>query len=121
MPLCLGFPRASFTPTFPPITFTRSILTYSCYMVLPFRPSPLDHSTYTWWRLQIAQLLVMHFVHPPASSSLFSPNIFLGTIFSNILSLCSSLNVRNQFSHPYRSTGKIIALYILMFTFFDSR
>jgi hypothetical protein len=37
------------------------------------------------------------------------------------LSLCSSLNVRDQVSHPYRTTGKIIVLYILICMFFDSR
>jgi hypothetical protein len=25
--------------------------------------------------------------------------------------LCSSLNVRDQVSHPYRTTGKIVVLY----------
>jgi hypothetical protein len=38
------------------------------------------------------------------------PNIFLSTLFSNALSLCSSLNVRDQVSHPYRTRGKIIVL-----------
>jgi hypothetical protein len=36
----------------------------------------------------------------------------LNTLFSNTLSLCSSLNVRDQVSHPYRTTGKIIVLNI---------
>jgi hypothetical protein len=38
-----------------------------------------------------------------------------------LLCLWSSLNVRNQVLHPYRNTGKIIFLYILTFTFLDSR
>jgi hypothetical protein len=33
----------------------------------------------------------------------------------------SSLNVRDQVSHPYRTTSKIIVLYILIFTFLDSK
>jgi hypothetical protein len=43
----------------------------------------------------------------PITSSFFSQIILLSTSFSNILSLCSSLNVRNQVSHPYRTTGKL--------------
>jgi hypothetical protein len=34
------------------------------------------------------------------------PNILLSTLLSNTLSLCSSLNVRDQVSHPYKTTGK---------------
>jgi hypothetical protein len=57
------------------------------------------------------KLLVMQ-LSPP----LFGPNILFNT-----LGLCSSLTVRDHVSHPYRTTGKIIVLYILTFTFFDSR
>jgi hypothetical protein len=32
------------------------------------------------------------------------------------LSLCSSLNIRDHVSHPYRTTGKIIVVYILILT-----
>ena len=55
------------------------------------------------------------FLHSLVPSSLLGPNIFLNTIFSNTLSLRSSLYVCDQDSHPYKTTGKIIALYILMF------
>jgi hypothetical protein len=33
----------------------------------------------------------------------------------------SSLNVRDQVSHPYKTTGRITVLYILTFTFLDTR
>jgi hypothetical protein len=39
----------------------------------------------------------------------------------NILSLYSSLNIRDHVSHPYRTTRKIIVFYILTFTLFDGR
>jgi hypothetical protein len=65
--------------------------------------------------------LLCSFLHPPVTPSLFSPNILLNTLFSNTLSLCSSLNVRDHVSHPYRTTVKIIVLYVLTFIFFDSR
>jgi hypothetical protein len=62
-----------------------------------------------------------NFLHYPVTSSLLGPNILLSTLFLNTLSLCSSLNVRAQVSHPYRTTGKIIVSYIPIFMFFDSR
>jgi len=39
------------------------------------------------------------------------PNILISTLFSNTLSLCSSLTVRGQVQHPHKTTGKIIVLY----------
>jgi hypothetical protein len=46
------------------------------------------------------------FHQPPVTSSLLGPNIFLSTLFSNTLNLCSSLNARDQVSHPYKTTGR---------------
>jgi hypothetical protein len=54
---------------------------------------------------------VCNLLHSPVASSLLGPNIFLSTLFSNTLSLCCSLRVRDQVSHPYKTTGKIIVLY----------
>jgi hypothetical protein len=42
------------------------------------------------------------FLHSPVTSSLLGPNTFLNTLFSNTLSLRSSLNVSDQVSHPYK-------------------
>jgi len=58
-----------------------------------------------------------NFLHSPVTSFLLGSNIFLNTLFSNTLSLRSSLNVSDQVSHPYKTTGKIIVLYILIFKF----
>jgi hypothetical protein len=55
--------------------------------------------------------LIYNFLHSPVISSPFGPNILLSTLFSNSLSLRSSLHVRDQVSRPYRTTGNIIALY----------
>jgi len=55
---------------------------------------------------------VCSFLHSPVTSSLLGPNILINTLFSNTLSLRSSLNVSDQVSHPYTTTGKIIILYL---------
>jgi hypothetical protein len=44
--------------------------------------------------------LLCSLLHSPVASSLLGPNILLITLFSNTLSLCSSLSVRDQVSHP---------------------
>jgi hypothetical protein len=50
-------------------------------------------------------------LHSPVTLSLLGSNILLSTLFWNTLSLCSSLSVRDQVSHPYKTTGKIIVVY----------
>ena len=65
--------------------------------------------------------LFCSFLHCPVTLSLLGPNILLNTLFSNTRSLHSSLNVSDQVSHPYKTTGKIIVLYILIFIFVDSK
>ena len=57
------------------------------------------------------------FLHSPVTSALLGPNILLRTLFSNTLSLRSSLNVSDQVSHPYKIRGRIIVLYFLIFKF----
>jgi hypothetical protein len=60
------------------------------------------------------KLLIMHF------SSISRHFIsFRSTLFSNTLSLCSSLNSGDQVLRPYRTTGKIIVLYVLIFMSLD--
>ena len=54
------------------------------------------------------------FLHSPVTSSLLGPNSLLNILFSIILSLRSSLNVSDRVPHPYKTTRKILVLYILI-------
>ena len=59
------------------------------------------------------------FIHFLVTPSLLGPNILLNTVFSNALSLCSSLSVSDQVSHS-RKKGKIVVLYILISYFWTA-
>ena len=48
------------------------------------------------------------------STPLLGPNMILSTLFWGTLSLRQSLNVSDQVSHPYKTKGKLILLYILI-------
>ena len=51
------------------------------------------------------------FLHFPVTSTLLVSNSLLSTLFSNTLTLHSSLNVSDHVSHPHKRTTKIIVLY----------
>ena len=61
------------------------------------------------------------FLHSPIISILLAPNIFLSTFFYNTLNLWSFLKVRYQDSQPHNTIGNIIVLYVLTFSFLESR
>jgi hypothetical protein len=50
-------------------------------------------------KLVLCSCLQIHLI-----SSMLSPNIFLSAMFSNILSLRSSVQARDQSSHPHTIT-----------------
>jgi hypothetical protein len=79
------------------------------------------HRSRTWWRVQIVKLLNIQMLpfQSPVTSSLLGPNIFLSTLFLTTVSICSSLNERDQVPHPYKTTDKIIVLCILTFVSLD--
>ena len=60
-------------------------------------------------------------LHSPVTPSLLGPNILLNTLFSNTLSLRSSPSVSDQVSHSYKTTGKIMVLYISIFLFWGNK
>ena len=60
------------------------------------------------------------FLHSPVTSFILGPNILLSILSSHNLGVRSSLNVSDQVSYSYKTTGKIIVLYILIFVFFNN-
>jgi hypothetical protein len=78
-------------------------------------------SNYAWQRIKVMKLIIMQF--SPASYyfiSLFSPN-FSSPPSQNPSASVLPLMSKDQVSQPYKTTDKIMVLYILIFTFLDSR
>jgi hypothetical protein len=74
----LGFPSCLFPSGFSPnILYAFLCFLHSCCMPCPSHPRWLDHSHYTWRRVQVMKLLILKFFQPPVTSSLFGSNILL--------------------------------------------
>jgi hypothetical protein len=100
--LRLGLPNGHFPSGFP-TNILYSFLLSSIHSTCPDHLIVLDlfiliifSKEYKLWSFTLCT-----FLQSPVTSSLFGPNIL------NTLSLCSSLNVRDQVSHPYRTKGKL--------------
>jgi hypothetical protein len=93
----------------PPILY--AFLVYPVCATCPAHLILLNSITLTVFGVKCASSSLYSLIQLPATYSLLGPNIVLNTLFSNSLTLCSSLSVRDQFSCPYKATGKITVLY----------
>jgi hypothetical protein len=96
-------------------TVYTSALPHTCYMPTHLILLDLINRTILGREYRPLSSSLCNFFHSPVTSSLLS------TPFSNTLSLRSSPNVRDQVSHPYKTTGNIRILYILIFVFLDTK
>jgi len=110
----------SFPQVFQPKFCTHLSSPNTCCMPCPSHASRFNHPKNIWWGVQI-KLFFTYFSPLSFTSFLFGPNIFLSTLFSNNHCLRSSLNVSDQVSHPYKTTGKIMFLYIVIFILLDRK
>ena len=107
--LSLRFPHQNPVYTFP--------LPHTCYVFCPSHFFDLITRTILGEVYRSWSSSLWRFLHSPVTSSLLGQNMLLSTLFSYTLSLRSSLDVSNPVSHPYKTTDKIIVLYILIFNF----
>ena len=114
---------ASTTWSSPQVSPPKPCMHFSCHQhvlhvppifFIILSPEPLVRST---------EHKATHYVFfsTPVTLSHLGPNILFNTLTSNTLNLCSSLDVTDQVSHPYKTTSKIIVPYILNFIFLDSK
>jgi len=115
-PIYSGSPKWTLSFVFPnqdPVY--ASSLTYTRYM--PRLSHSLDFITRSISLEQYRSLSssLCSFLHSSVTSSLLRKNIPLNTLFSNTFSLSSSLNVSDQVSHPYKTTGNYSSVYLDLF------
>jgi len=90
-------PKWSFFLRFPhQILVYTSLLPLTCYMPCPSHSPRFHHPKIYGEEYRSLSSSLCSFLLSPVTSSLLGPNVLLNTLFSNTLSLRSSLNVSHQ-------------------------
>jgi len=120
LPSMPGSPVVSFSPVSPPKTLHTPLLSPT-RATWPALHILLDFITRTILGEEYRSLSssLGSFLHSLVTSSPLGPNILVNTLFSNTLSLHFSVNLSDQVSRPYKTTGKIIVIYISVFKSVD--
>ena len=106
--LGIGLPSDLLPSGFPTKTVYTQLLapiraTYLAHIILDLITRTIFGEEYRSLSSTLCSLLCC-----PVTPSLLAPDILLSIVFSNTLSLRSSLSVSDHDSHPYKTTGKII-------------
>ena len=110
-------------PTKPLHGFLFSLIPITCIRLF----CPLGQPSHVCWRVQAWSSSLSNLLRSPVTSSLLGPNASLGTLISKIfiLSLSSSLCVRDQFFHSIRpvqvadQAGQSLTFFFFFFRFAD--
>ena len=94
--VCIGLPNGILPSQLP--TKTVPPLPHTCHTSRPSPPSCCHCTNSIWWTVEIMKLFIMAYIllNFPLTTSPFGSNIFLSTLLSNTLGLCTSLSLRDQ-------------------------
>ena len=110
MHLCLGLPSVIFPSSF----CTKTLYVFLLSPVSAAVPASLIFQTMLDGECKPWHSALHTFLHSTVTSFLIHWNISLSTLFSNTLSLCSSVTVNDQVAHPFKATCK--ATFIFLYT-----
>jgi hypothetical protein len=89
-------------------------------MPRPSHSSRFYHPSNIWLGIQISKLLILYISHSSVTSPFLGPNI-PSAPYSQTPSAYVPPSVSDKVSHPYKTAGKIIVLYTLIFIPLDSK